>query len=199
VEFYSKWGLSLREGNPRPLANARPENGVFRAMCQGGLRYGLMAGSDTHMTRPGSVLEESRQEDALNYAQSGLTGVWATSFTREGIYWALKERHCYGMTGTKVMLKFSVNDYIMGCEIEADKPPLIEFETSSEQVITEVAIVTIGENGVKAIMIYEPNATSFSGAYTDNSYTGSIAYTVRVTLANTDMAIATPVWVDWPD
>jgi len=196
VEFYSKWGLSLREGNIRPLDNYREENGVYRALGGAGLRLGLIAATDTHMTRPGSRLEESRQGHALQYFQPGLTGVWATSFTREALYDALKHRHTYGMTGTKVDLEFSVNDYIMGCEIETDQPPLIKFSASSEEIITKVAVVTIDASGVEALRIWEPMARSFEGEYTDNTYIDSIAYTVRVTLENTDMAIATPVWVD---
>ncbi len=197
VEFYSKWGLSLRDGNPRPIDNRRPENGVFRALGGGELRLGLIAGSDSHMSRPGLYLEESRQGHALQYEQPGITGVWAVDFTREAIFDGIRNRRTYGVTGTLVDLKFTVNGFIMGSETTAMNPPTIWVEASSDEVITEVAIVTVSTIGVKALEIYTPNSRNFEATYIDNSYTSDVAYTVRITLANTDMAVATPVWVDY--
>ena len=197
VEFYSKWGLSLREGNPRPI-NVRSEaNGIFPAMGGGERRYGLIAGSDTHMSRPGTYLEESRQGHALQYVQPGITGVWAVDFTREAIFDSMRNRHTYGVTGTIVDLKFTVNGFIMGSETTALNPPTIWIEASSDEVITEVAISSISKIGIVGLAIYTPNSLDFETTFVDQTFADDLAYTVRVTLANTDMAVASPVWVDY--
>jgi len=195
VEFYSKWGLSLYDGNPRPLSSPRPQNGVLIALVTQGLHYGLMAGTDSHASRPGSILKESRQPGALPYARPGITGVWATSFTREAIYEALKNRHCYGMTGTRVSLKFAVDNNIMGSEIEASDPPKISFDISSEIPITRIQLQKIYVKKLTTIASYEPGALQYSGDFTDDEFAGDSAYLIMVDLDNTDMALSTPVWV----
>ncbi len=196
VEFYSKWGLSLTDGNERPLPDPRPANGVYVALAEGGLRYGLMAGTDSHMSRPGSVLGESPQEGAIEYSQPGLTGVWATSHSREAIYDALKNRHCYGMTGTRVMLQFSVNDHIMGSEISASDPPSLIFRASCEILIQQVTLLKIHAQAIDEIEEYHPDALEIEGSFVDIGFTDDAAYFIRVDLENTDMALSTPVWVD---
>ncbi|MFH1676200.1 MAG: DUF3604 domain-containing protein [bacterium] len=195
VEFYSKWGLSLYDGNPRPLVNPRWQNGVLLALVTHDLHYGLIAATDSHASRPGSILTESRQEAALPYARPGFTGVWATSFTREAIFEALKNRHCYGMTGTRVSIKFTVDGNIMGSEIDASDPPKITFDISSEISITRIQLEKISNKTLTTIASYEPNALQLSGDFTDKDFAGDSAYLIIVDLENTDMALSTPVWV----
>jgi hypothetical protein len=196
VEFYSKWGLSLRTDNPRPVEKARPWNSVMAAIGQAGRRYGLIAGSDTHMSRPGSVLEETRQEGALPYAQPGITCVWAGANTRQAIFDALRSRRCYGVTGTRVVLEFTVNSQIMGSEITSSQPPVIAFRVSSEAEIREVQVLKLTETGAEEIRKFAPGALDFEGRLVDLSFNNDAGYTLCVVLANTDMALASPVWVD---
>jgi len=195
VEFYSKWGLSLFPGNDRPLVEYDERYGVFSALIKGN-RYGLIAGTDTHMTRPASYLLESRQEAALEYPNPGITGVWATSNTPDAIYEALKFRRTYGMSGTMIELIFSVNGKMMGSEITSSDPPQIYYTASAPDVVAQVDIIKIDETSVNVIKTWNPNSNSASGNFTDQSYASNASYTVVVTLENTDIAMASPVWVD---
>ena len=195
VEFYSKWGMSLYDGNPRPLADPDPNHGVYKALAEQGLRFGLTAGTDTHMTRPGSHLGESRPPDTLKYAQPGLTGVWASAFTRDAIYNALKNRRCYGMTGTRVMLQFAVNGHVMGSEISSADPPQISVEASSKVLIQRVVILKISGQQVNEIKTFDLNAAEYEGSFVDDQFTDDAAYLVRVDLVNTDLALSSPIWV----
>jgi len=194
VEFYSKWGLSLREGNMRPLYNAKAEHGVIRAL-NAGRRYGLLCGTDSHMSRPGSLLFEERP-DSLLYPRPGTVGVWATAHTREAIFDALKQRRCYGMTGTRVRLDFSVNKSIMGTEIGAVSSPLIAFHVSCGVPISRISILKTAHNATVALNTYLPNSLEFSQTYTDNEFVEDSGYSIMVDLDNTDMAMCSPVWVD---
>jgi hypothetical protein len=195
VEFYSKWGNSISPEEDRQCPNVKSVNSVVNGLVNEGLRYGLIAGTDTHMSRPASRLEECRQPGAIDYAQPGITGVWATAFTGAAIYNAIKNRHTYGMTGTRVSLKFSVNSHIMGSEISSAVAPVITFKVSSPIQVSRVIILKISNQSINELKAYSPNALELQGSYTDTDFLEDSAYLLRVELANTDMALCTPVWV----
>jgi hypothetical protein len=193
VEFYSKWGLSLMVGNPRPVINTKNDNAIFKAF-NAGLHYGLLANTDTHSSRPASHLMEQRP-NALLYSQPGTTGVWAGSHTRESIFDALKRRRCYGMTGTKVGLMFAVNGSIMGTDIEASEPPTIYYKATTDVKITQVTIVKFSGGNSINLKVLNPDTLETTGTYVDNTFGGDSGYAVIVDLENGDMAMASPVWV----
>jgi len=197
VEFYSKWGLSLYDGNDRPLVEQTPGNGVFTVIAEEERHYGLIAGTDTHMTRPGSHLGESRQTPALEYSRPGITGVWATGNTREAIFEALKARRTYGLTGTRVSLEFTVNGALMGSEIASDAAPVIEFDVSSDAPIDHITLLKIHNQVIEEIETIAVHALTYEGSYTDDLFTDDAGYMLEVDLENTDMALCSPVWVEF--
>lgn len=199
VEYYSKWGMSLSENNDRPLLNNNYANGIIRVLVGEGTRYGIVAGSDTHMSRPGSDLEESRQDAALPYSRPGITGVWVSEFTREEIFNAIRDRHTYGMTGTRVVLEFSVDGYIMGSEIEASERPRIYVRASSEAEIDYILLEKITSTRMFCLLNVAVNANEFTGSVIDPGFSENCGYTVFVHLTNGDQAMASPVWVDKSD
>ncbi|MEM7531950.1 MAG: DUF3604 domain-containing protein [Chloroflexota bacterium] len=71
---------------------------------------GVMCNSDGHHGRPGA--EGAGMEEFG--IRSGLTCVLAESLTRDGIFDALKQRHCYGTTGARMLLDFQAGDVLMG-------------------------------------------------------------------------------------
>jgi len=75
-----------------------------------GYVVGIMANSDGHKGRPGA---EGPGAGEFGIA-GGLTCVLAPELTREGVFQALRERRCYGTTGARIDLDFSVNGFPMG-------------------------------------------------------------------------------------
>jgi len=197
VEFYSKWGNSLYMGVDRQILNADPLNGIYDALSIHGLKLGIMAGSDTHMSRPDCYQRESRGDYKLEYPQPGITGVWATANTREEIFEAMKNRHTYGMSGTKVMVEFSVDGNIMGSEYSSDTPPEIRLIIDSPVQISNIMINKIHGDAIEEFKSFDLEQEEFSVLVTDEIFIEDSAYFSVVTLENGDMAVTSPVWVDF--
>ena len=70
-----------------------------------GLKMGVIASSDNHMAQPGKE-------------GFGVIAVWASEFTREAVFEAIRQRRTYGTTGSRIYLEFSVNGHPLGSEIE---------------------------------------------------------------------------------
>ncbi|MCX6645084.1 MAG: DUF3604 domain-containing protein, partial [bacterium] len=162
-----------------------------------GRKYSVVAASDTHLSRPGSYLKEDRQEDWFWSPRSALTGVWAPENTREDIFNAIKNGHCYAMMGKRVELQFSVNGNIMGSTIQASDPPEITFLVrSGDELITEIQVIEINESGIVILQRYYPNALEYGDSYTDIEFSENTTYSLAVYQANGDLAFSTPVWVE---
>ena len=198
VEFYSKWGNALGW----PAVDRKPhiftdENFIFKAMAEQGLRLGMMAGTDTHLSRPGSILGESRPDGTLEYERPGLTAVWAVAHTREAIFDAIKNRHCYGVTGTRAIVEFSVNGSIMGSDITAESSPEIKFSTSTpESSLKKISVVKIHDGQVELVASFDVSGINYAGSWTDQQFNSDSAYLLVVDLENTDIAVTSPVWVE---
>lgn len=74
---------------------------------------GVMCNSDGHHGRPGA--EGAGMEEFG--IQNGLTCVLSPTLTRDAVFDALKQRHCYGTTGARILLDFAANDQLMGSVI----------------------------------------------------------------------------------
>lgn len=195
VEFYNKWGNSFGLEYTRPVPEQNLEYTVINAL-KNGKRYGLMCSSDTHFSRPGSRLQEIR-DGALEYSQSGFVGVWAESHTREAIFDALKNRRCYGMTGTRVRMMFAVNNSVMGSEIESSSVPNIFYKVSTEEyTFTTVSVLKITNGAVETIYSNLANASEAKGSCIDEQFKADSAYFLKADLSNSDTAISSPVWVN---
>lgn len=75
-----------------------------------GFVVGVMANSDGHKGRPGN---EGPGAGAFGI-QGGLTCVLAPELTRDAIFYALKNRNCYGSTGARIHITMDVNGHPMG-------------------------------------------------------------------------------------
>jgi hypothetical protein len=79
-----------------------------------GYVVGVMCNSDGHKGRPGAEGPGAGQFGIAN----GLTCVLAEEKTREAIFAALKSRRCYGTTGARIDLSFSIDRHDMGSVID---------------------------------------------------------------------------------
>jgi hypothetical protein len=95
------------------------------------LMLGAIGSTDNHMGTPGHVAEkdffggmamlwqpEVVRVKYLDFNPGGLVAVWADSNTREDIFDALKSRHAYATSGTRISLKFGVTP-ASACDLPA--------------------------------------------------------------------------------
>ncbi len=137
-----------------------------------GHRVGIVSNSDGHKGRPGA----SHPGSAKFGSYGGLTCMLAPSFSREGFMEALKKRHHYGTTGSRVVLDtravfdtpaelFSddpkltgvtskmVNEAIMGDILRSnDGEVLLKIDVHGPSPIERIDI----RNGLETIEVYRP-------------------------------------------
>jgi hypothetical protein len=81
-----------------------------------GHQVGVVCNSDGHKGRPGAEGPGAGQFGIYG----GLTCVLAKEQTREAIFNAIKARRCYGTTGARILLDFSIDGHLMGETFFAD-------------------------------------------------------------------------------
>jgi hypothetical protein len=81
-----------------------------------GYRVGVMANSDGHKGRPGAEGPGAGQFGIYG----GLTCMLAESLTRPSVFESLKRRRCYGTTGPRIDLDFTVDGHPMGSDVKAN-------------------------------------------------------------------------------
>jgi len=195
MEIYSQHGCSEYPGCPREIPYLRRQlqksslgnkNATFQEVLAMGAKLGATAGSDSHSGRPGL----SNWTRVTRTYRGGLTAVFAAEKTREDIWQALVQRHCYATTGPRIYLEFSINGHPMGSEIRARD--------------RELSIFCIGVNSLSAIEVIRNNETIHSKSVsshhcdftlTDTPQQSEDYYYVRVTQTDGEMAWSSPVWV----
>ncbi len=193
VEIYSKWGNSEYFNCPRSVINSRPEGSVQEALRRG-YKMGFVGGSDAHVSGPGSPFPEW-QPGPLKY-RSGLTCILAKELTRQGIFEALKRKHCYATTGERIYLEFMLNNkFIMGDE--ASLPP--EKSTRKFQVVAAgvdiIDKIQIIKNS-KEIHTEKGESKFLRFIFEDDQpIQNTDYYYIRVSQKNGEMAWSSPIWV----
>ncbi|MHB8993612.1 MAG: DUF3604 domain-containing protein [Armatimonadota bacterium] len=195
AEVYSVWGGSESEVTSRPLIpslqNDYSGHYAADALAQG-WQLGLIASSDDHAGRPGAT-------DWLRVKQGypgGLVAVWAPELTREAVFSALWNRRCYGTTGARIILEFSVDGEPMGGVIHS---------TAFSEGHHQIRVKVLGDEELQAVEILRGREvihveTSFTSNLTidivDSPPPGSANYYyVRVLQLDGEMAWSSPVWV----
>lgn len=195
MEIYSSHGSAEYIGCPRqiPYLDKQLQKGsegnvdvTFQEILAQGMKLGVTAGSDSHSGRPGL----STWTRVGRTYKGGLTAVFADQKTRESIWRALYNRHCYGTTGDRIYLEFSINDYPMGSEIEADKR-LIKARAMGVNPISRIDLVKNNEN------VQSKKDCGVQGRIEmkDTPHFGEDYYYLRVTQQDGEMAWSSPIWV----
>ncbi|MBN8216338.1 MAG: DUF3604 domain-containing protein [Spirochaetes bacterium] len=169
VEIYSGWGSS-ETGN----------GGSVDIAWASGQKLGVIAGTDCHIGRPG--------QGNRTHEGGGLACVLSPALTREAIFDGLYARQCYGTTGARILLDFSVNGAPMGGECSPATPNELTMRAIGEAAIKEVEILFNG-----APILKENPKNEYIEM--KRSHAGRGYYGVRITQEDGHRAWSSPIWV----
>jgi len=201
VEIYSCWGSSEGSDCPRPNYWHNDFNNSVREGLGKGYRMGIIACGDSHDGLPGN---SSWMRLRRGY-RSGLTAVWTSELSRESVFDALWNRSCYGTSGPRIILEFTLNDRPMGQELESELDRTnrrIEARAVGAAPISRIDVI---RNGVEVFKheghgsdenVTWEDCTEFSDV-AQLGYDGKqfIYYYVRVTQEDGELAWSSPIWV----
>jgi len=124
------------------------------------------------------------------------TGVWARQLTRDAIFEAIRSRHTFATTGTRLALDVRVNGRLMGEKAPAPSGPVeIRVRAHGPAAIARVEIL----RNNRVIHAEEPGGLSAEITYLDQQpLAGASHYYVRITQADNEMAWSSPVWLGAP-
>jgi hypothetical protein len=195
MEVYSCWGSSEREGFDLWDKGMTPRAGAQAGLARG-FRLGMIASTDNHVGMPGRSYPHDRQ--AHTGFKGGKVAVYAEALTREAIFDALRERHCYGTTGERIILRFSVNGRRMGSCFSAEgkeEPRTLRAEVVGTDQIDRAEVVRNNQD----VHVAFGSGDRLALEWTDASpMPGTTFYYIRVRQKDGEMAWSSPVWVELP-
>ena len=161
-----------------------------RGFLQKGHRLGLMGSGDGHYCNPGHGFLFPR---GLNRVGEGLIAVLAQEQTRDSIFRAMYDRHCYATSGDRIILDFRVDGHLMGSEINATKSPEIVVEIKGTD---DVELVEIRRDS-KIVHTEKPNLSIVRISWVDLNFQSDRGcyYDVHVVQKNGEEALTSPVWL----
>lgn len=192
VEAYSAWGSGVEEVDPLWDKAVKPGSGVFSALARG-YHVGMIASGDSHCGMPGRSYPADRYW-CVN-SKSGFACVYAPELTREAVFDALRQRHCYGTTGARMILEFSVNNVDMGQEVAvatASTPRCIRVHA----IGTDLASFRVIKNNrelAKRVLDGDETRAEF---YDPEPAKSGDFYYVRVVQKDENTAWSSPIWVN---
>jgi hypothetical protein len=154
--------------------------------------------NSTRVAKPAWAVDALRSGKRFGFVAGGdhsgvaLGGVWTRAFTREALYAALRERACYGTTGTHAAILFTCNGRPMGSEA-AGTPAHFELRVGSAASVARVEILRNGEL-VRTIEGGPDNVSNFWTWKADDARAGDFWY-CRIHWADGELAWTSPVWL----
>ncbi|MFH1840708.1 MAG: DUF3604 domain-containing protein [Candidatus Shapirobacteria bacterium] len=203
VEIYSKWGSGEYPGLPHARSCVWPNRSWQTALTYG-RRFGFVGGSDSHAGQPGSQNLIETQFRNGGTPNSGLTAVWVTSKSREGIWEALKSKRTYATTGAKIAIKFSANGYLMGQSFQAYQKPSFKVSVRPSGASLRGVEIVKGwkraELPLSVVKVFNEceGASSCEVEWTDDNFEKSAFYYLRVQQNDSfgHVGWSSPIWVD---
>jgi len=222
MEIYSEWGASEYFNNPRSpskeFAAERDDCLHFQRALALGLRTGVIGDGDDHVGMPGSLntlphrISPNIWKNALMHP-AGLAAVYARELSREGIFDALRNRRCYGTSGSRIFLDFRLGNHLMGEEINIEK----EKELWSKRELwvkvggtAPIEKISIIRNG-KEIYYLKGMGDTAEFKYIDRDKASEVVklsplyessliyYYLRVVQVDGEMAWSSPIWLSWKE
>jgi hypothetical protein len=191
MEIYSCWGQSESPSLELWNKGMTPGAGAWAAF-ERGYRMGLIASSDNHVGMPGRSHPGDRQ--AHTPFKGGLCAIWSEQLTRESLFNALKQRRCYGTTGARIIVRFSIDGQPMGSFIQRDTPAAeAAIEVRGTNELKSVEIVTAAKTVRELPLTRGEDRLS---ATVDLPAAKGTHYYVRVTQVDGERAWTSPVFMD---
>jgi hypothetical protein len=222
VEIYSTWGnqeYSFKDGNPLPprykffgygpYAIKRgpilEKSGSFvQDALKRGYKLGFTAGGDDHY----GIYPSGPIDPDNGIYPSGIMAIWAKDLTRESIWHALNQRSCYGTTGPRVIIEFTLDKYTMGEIINLkDSKHLMNSRKIRLRIISPSRILKLEllrNNYIfKEKVIQEDyceleyhDVDEFNKVVIKTSHKEKfLFYYLRIFLEHNNMAWSSPIWV----
>lgn len=160
-----------------PEANIYEKGSSVQDILKRGYRLALLGVGDSHNGRPGNA---------------GLTAIIADTLTKKSVLAALRMRHCYATTGSKINIEFTVNGMMMGGDLylgDAQSARII----ASISAPTPILSVEVIKNNL-VVTSKTGNGTVVTLDWVDPDSIGSGYYYLRVTLFNGHMGFTSPIW-----
>ncbi len=194
LECHSERGMAFPGPGPLdPLIGgvrspvAKP---MFRVIGRG-LRFGLIGDSGTLTGWPGRRWASGLSP--RNRFVQGLTAVRPSSFSREGIIEAYRERDVYATTGERIALDFTINGVGMGRTVFTDGPAVAKVVVSGTADVREISLFS-GERVLTQARF--AGRRDVRAAFDLSKPTASEEpYMVEVVQGDRHRAWSSPIWV----
>ena len=207
VEIYQERGsyeCSEKAGNPVPEceSNWQPyENGYVINALLLGWRVGFTGGGDDHTGHAGTDFPQNN----CHY-KDGLTGVFATELTRQGVWDALWNRRTIATTGARIYLYYTLNSHPLGSEIFFDIEEKRKFHIifHGTDILERIEIIRNG----KVVATFKEKKKDIEIQWMDTTPLKKILlspnkfskeyfafYYIRAIQKNHEVVWASPVWI----
>ncbi len=176
---------------------------------QRGLKLGFVGGTDTHFGTPGEpACPLAGLDPEEDLPRGGLTAVYASELTREGIWAALKARRCYATQTQRTLLNFALGDYPLGAIVPAEEAReleaarLLRWRVLGHRPVVKVEVVRSDGRVFDVTPEAAPTRELIAGAMADEEPLSEIRpagdavfYYLRITEADGRMAWSSPIWL----
>lgn len=190
MEIYSAWGQSESPGLDLWNKGQTPGAGAWEAFRLG-YRMGMMASSDNHVGMPGRSHPGDRQVHTP--FPGGLCAVWAPELARESLFESLTKRRCYGTTGARIIVRFTVDGAAMGSILRRSGDFRLRIEVYGTAPVERVEIVrnlglwrVLRPSGDPLRLLEEIDGIADESAF----------YYLRVFQTDGQRAWTSPIWID---
>ena len=198
VEVYSNWGSLIHADHPINLNVDHIKS--LDIGCWLEKHAAFIASSDSHDGCAGdsNVCNSGNLKHFPHYLGSGKVAVFCNALTRENVFDAIYDRHCYAVTGEPILMSFKTCNYMMGDIIKNQQNnPVFEIYLKGTDIFKEI---TIYKNGKPANIVKDIGMYEYKFSWVDNDFNPSVKtnYFLEAVQADGEMAWSSPVWFE-PD
>ena len=175
--------LQYHEPQIEPALEITSTHGQFewflRESIDRNYKMGFVGGSDCYTGRPG---DDHPGHQLRRYQKAGLTGLYATELTLDGVLAAMKARRVYATSGVRIVATVAADGRLMGSEYSTNSSPEISVKILGAGPLERVEVFRgldllhceemspgRSENRVRVTWEGASRRTSYSGVVWDGS------------------------------